>query len=56
MKIRNRLNPSDPCFSFEFFPPRTDEGHRALLRTVEDLRPLEPGFVSVTYGAGREHP
>jgi methylenetetrahydrofolate reductase (NADPH) len=52
MKIRNRLNPSDPCFSFEFFPPRTDEGHRALLRTVEDLRPLEPGFVSVTYGAG----
>jgi methylenetetrahydrofolate reductase (NADH) len=52
MKIRNRLNPSDPCFSFEFFPPRTEEGRRALLRTVEDLRPLEPGFVSVTYGAG----
>ncbi|HET6984859.1 MAG TPA: methylenetetrahydrofolate reductase [NAD(P)H] [Myxococcaceae bacterium] len=52
MKIRNRLNPSDPCFSFEFFPPRTEEGHRALLRTVEDLRPLDPGFVSVTYGAG----
>jgi methylenetetrahydrofolate reductase (NADPH) len=52
MKIRNRLNPSDPCFSFEFFPPKTEEGRRALLRTVEDLRPLEPGFVSVTYGAG----
>ena len=52
MKIRNRLNPSDPCFSFEFFPPRTEEGHRSLLKTVEDLRPLEPGFVSVTYGAG----
>jgi methylenetetrahydrofolate reductase (NADPH) len=52
MKIRNRLNPSNPCFSFEFFPPKTDEGHRALLRTVEDLRPLDPGFVSVTYGAG----
>jgi methylenetetrahydrofolate reductase (NADPH) len=52
MKIRNRLNPSDPCFSFEFFPPKTEEGHRALLRTVEDLRPLDPGFVSVTYGAG----
>ncbi|MGZ3480811.1 MAG: methylenetetrahydrofolate reductase, partial [Myxococcaceae bacterium] len=52
MKIRNRLNPSDPCFSFEFFPPRTEEGRRALLRTLEDLRPLEPGFVSVTYGAG----
>ena len=52
MKIRNRLNPSDPCFSFEFFPPRTEEGHRSLLKTVEDLRPLDPGFVSVTYGAG----
>ena len=52
MKIRNRLNPSDPCFSFEFFPPRTEEGHRALLRTLEELRPLDPGFVSVTYGAG----
>jgi len=52
MKIRNRLNPSDPCFSFEFFPPKTEEGRRTLLRTLEDLRPLEPGFVSVTYGAG----
>jgi methylenetetrahydrofolate reductase (NADPH) len=52
MKIRNRLNPSDPCFSFEFFPPKTEEGRRALLRTVEELRPLDPGFVSVTYGAG----
>ncbi|MGZ3460050.1 MAG: methylenetetrahydrofolate reductase [NAD(P)H] [Archangium sp.] len=52
MKIRNRLNPSDPCFSFEFFPPRTDEGTANLLRTLEELAPLEPGFVSVTYGAG----
>jgi methylenetetrahydrofolate reductase (NADPH) len=52
MKIRNRLNPSDPCFSFEFFPPKTEDGRRALLRTLEDLRPLDPGFVSVTYGAG----
>ncbi|MFY1825444.1 methylenetetrahydrofolate reductase [NAD(P)H] [Myxococcus fulvus] len=52
MKIRNRLNPSNPCFSFEFFPPKTDEGVANLLRTLEDLAPLEPGFVSVTYGAG----
>ncbi|MBJ6764335.1 methylenetetrahydrofolate reductase [NAD(P)H] [Myxococcaceae bacterium JPH2] len=52
MKIRNRLNPSQPCFSFEFFPPKTDEGVASLLRTLEDLAPLEPGFVSVTYGAG----
>ena len=42
----------EPVFSFEFFPPRTDEGVRALFETVEALRPLAPGFVSVTYGAG----
>ena len=52
MKIRNRLNPSNPCFSFEFFPPKTEEGVQNLLRTLETLAPLDPGFVSVTYGAG----
>ncbi|WP_223633921.1 methylenetetrahydrofolate reductase [NAD(P)H] [Corallococcus sp. EGB] len=52
MKIRNCLNPSKPSFSFEFFPPKTDAGVASLLRTVEELAPLEPGFVSVTYGAG----
>ncbi|HEX9507360.1 MAG TPA: methylenetetrahydrofolate reductase [NAD(P)H] [Myxococcales bacterium] len=52
MKIRNRLNPSNPCFSFEFFPPKTDEGAANLMKTLGELAPLEPGFVSVTYGAG----
>lgn len=52
MKIRNRLNPSDPCFSFEFFPPKTAPGVVNLLKTLGELRPLDPGFVSVTYGAG----
>jgi methylenetetrahydrofolate reductase (NADPH) len=52
MKIRNRLNPSNPCFSFEFFPPKSEEGEQLLLRALEELAPLEPGFVSVTYGAG----
>jgi len=42
----------EPVFSFEFFPPRTDEGVRALFATVEALRPLAPAFVSVTFGAG----
>jgi methylenetetrahydrofolate reductase (NADPH) len=42
----------EPIFSFEFFPPRTDEGVRALFETVEALRPLGPAYVSVTYGAG----
>jgi methylenetetrahydrofolate reductase (NADPH) len=52
VKIRSRLNPSRPCFSFEFFPPKTPEGEAQLWATLEDLRGLEPGFVSVTYGAG----
>jgi methylenetetrahydrofolate reductase (NADPH) len=52
MKIRNRLNPSKPCFSFEFFPPKTDAGTANLMQTLEELSSLEPGFVSVTYGAG----
>jgi methylenetetrahydrofolate reductase (NADPH) len=52
VKVRSRLNPSKPCFSFEFFPPKTAEGEKQLWQTLEDLRPLEPGFVSVTYGAG----
>jgi methylenetetrahydrofolate reductase (NADPH) len=42
----------EPVFSFEFFPPRTDEGVKVLFETVEALRPLAPSFVSVTYGAG----
>ncbi len=41
-----------PVFSFEFFPPKTDEGDRNLRATLEDLRAFDPDFVSVTYGAG----
>jgi methylenetetrahydrofolate reductase (NADPH) len=39
-------------FSFEFFPPRTDEAERALEKAIGELVPLDPSFVSVTYGAG----
>jgi methylenetetrahydrofolate reductase (NADH) len=42
----------EPIFSFEFFPPKTEDGERALFETVEALRPLGPAYVSVTYGAG----
>ena len=42
----------EPVFSFEFFPPRTDEGERNLRASLEALGPLGPDFVSVTYGAG----
>ena len=38
--------------SFEFGPPRTEEAERTLEKTLIDLEPLQPSFVSVTYGAG----
>src|ERR1700704_5065936 len=41
-----------PVFSFEFFPPKTEAGERNLYTALEELRTLEPSFVSVTYGAG----
>jgi methylenetetrahydrofolate reductase (NADPH) len=42
-----------PAISFEFFPPKTDEGDRALLeKTVPALMSLSPDYCSVTYGAG----
>jgi methylenetetrahydrofolate reductase (NADPH) len=52
MFIRDRLAHKRPVFSFEFFPPQTEKGETALLRSLERLAPLEPDFVSVTYGAG----
>lgn len=39
-------------FSFEFFPPKTDEASEQLYLTIGELVALQPSFVSVTYGAG----
>src|SRR5262249_31492624 len=52
MKIRPLIGNGKPCFSFEFFPPKDDDGVASLFHTIGELRELEPTFVSVTYGAG----
>jgi methylenetetrahydrofolate reductase (NADPH) len=53
MRIDELLATSDePSFSFEFFPPRTDEGERNLTAALTELSHMAPTFVSVTYGAG----
>ena len=41
-----------PSHSFEFFPPKTPAAERTLEQTLRELEPLQPSFVSVTYGAG----
>ncbi|MDX8388263.1 MAG: methylenetetrahydrofolate reductase [NAD(P)H] [Ghiorsea sp.] len=41
-----------PSISFEFFPPKTDKGEENLWQCIQELTPLKPSFVSVTYGAG----
>src|SRR6266480_2628336 len=51
MRIDEILAGDGPCFSIEFFPPKTPEGVEQLFATVEALVPLGPDFVSVTYGA-----
>src|SRR3954468_17522526 len=53
MRIDHILAAKDePVFSFEFFPPKTEEGERNLHSALEELATLEPDFTSVTYGAG----
>jgi methylenetetrahydrofolate reductase (NADPH) len=52
MRIAELLEQRRPVFSFEFFPPKTDEGHRTLEGTLQVLRDDAPDFVSMTYGAG----
>jgi len=52
MRISQALATQRPFFSFEFFPPKTEEARVHLLETARTLRELRPAFVSITYGAG----
>src|SRR6516164_1491647 len=52
MHIRDIFAQHATTFSFEFFPPKTDEASEELFRTIASLQALRPSFVSVTYGAG----
>ena len=52
MRIDELLAGPEPVFSFEFFPPKTEQGEQNLYSALAELRTLEPSFVSVTYGAG----
>jgi methylenetetrahydrofolate reductase (NADPH) len=53
MRIDERIaGGGEPAFSFEFFPPKTDDGEANLAGALTELARLDPTFVSVTYGAG----
>ena len=52
MRIDRLFNMGLPTLSFEFFPPKTEAGFTSLFQTINELHPLKPSYVSVTYGAG----
>src|SRR5205085_5284721 len=56
MRICDAFETGQPVFSFEFFPPKTEKGVRNLIHALAELAPLQPTFVSVTYGAGGSTP
>ena len=52
MQVREILKKTKTSFSFEFFPPKDKKASDQLFQTIADLVPLQPSYVSVTYGAG----
>ncbi len=52
MHIHDILAAPQPSLSFEFFPPRSPAAWEDLYQAIRELEPLQPSFVSVTYGAG----
>lgn len=52
MRIGEIIEAQNTAISFEFFPPKNEPGWDKLFNTISHLVPLNPSFVSVTYGAG----
>ncbi|HVN48102.1 MAG TPA: methylenetetrahydrofolate reductase [NAD(P)H] [Bacteroidota bacterium] len=52
MHIADILKNEGPHFSFEFFPPKSEQAAAILFNSISELQPLKPSYVSVTYGAG----
>ncbi|MDP9172336.1 MAG: methylenetetrahydrofolate reductase [NAD(P)H] [Planctomycetota bacterium] len=52
IRIDQLLGQGKSAVSFEFFPPKTEAGFSQLFATIDELSPLQPSYVSVTYGAG----
>ncbi len=50
--IGDKFKSGKTVFSIEFFPPKTEEGARQILRTANKLKNLSPNYASITYGAG----
>ena len=52
MLIKDIYNQNDGVLSFEVFPPKTDSGVQTIMDALQEMSLMEPGFISVTYGAG----
>jgi methylenetetrahydrofolate reductase (NADPH) len=52
MKIRELFESGQSVRSFEVFPPKRDGDVEPLFAAIEQIKPLKPGYISVTYGAG----
>ncbi|MBD3420667.1 MAG: methylenetetrahydrofolate reductase [NAD(P)H] [Chitinivibrionales bacterium] len=52
MHINEIFKRDKMTFSFEFFPPKTEKAAQTLFNSIQNLAPLSPSYVSVTYGAG----
>jgi methylenetetrahydrofolate reductase (NADPH) len=52
MRITDIMKKQLPIFSLEFFPPKSAEEMEQLFQTLNEVKRLDPGFISVTYGAG----